>query len=178
MLNQIKESKYNDLLKNSMYVTNSEAIERHSEKKYDVNFNCITVPFSYINDSLVSGGENEINDYYKQNIEDYKQEEVKDVDYVVFNVVYSAEDELETQKSITSIVNDFKNLRDTDVDLFVRRNTDNTISNFKYQKESRFLMTLTLMNFLTNKASVVPIKILKIVSELQEYLTSNLDLIL
>ena len=81
---------------------------------------------------------NEINDYYKQNIEDYKQEESKDVDYVVFNVVYSAEDELETQKSITSIVNDFKNLSDTDVDLFVRRNTDNTISNFAYKKESEF----------------------------------------
>ena len=56
----------------------------------------ITVPFSYINDSLVSVSENEINIYYKDNIEDYKQEESKDVDYVVFNVVYSAEDELET----------------------------------------------------------------------------------
>ena len=65
LLNQIKESKYNDLLKNSMYVTNLEAIERHSEKKYDVNFNCITVPFPYINDSLVSVSENEINDYYQ-----------------------------------------------------------------------------------------------------------------
>ena len=45
----------------------------------------------------------------------------KDVDYVAFNVVYSAEDELETQKSITNIVNDFKNLTDMDVDLFVRK---------------------------------------------------------
>ena len=138
LLNQIKESKYNDLLQNSMSVTNLEAIERHAEKNYDVSFNCITVPFSYINDSLVSVSENEINAYYKQNIEDYKQEESKDVDYVVFNVVYSAEDELETLKSITNIINDFKNLSDTDVDLFVRRNTDNTISNFAYKKESEF----------------------------------------
>ena len=33
---------------------------------------------------------------------------IKRCDYVVFNVVYSAEDELETQKS-TNVVNDFKN---------------------------------------------------------------------
>ena len=98
--------------------------------------------------------ENEIKDYYKENIEDYKQEESKDVDYVVFNVVYSAEDELETQKSITNIVNDFKNLNDTDVDLFVRRNTDNSISNFAYKKESEF-DDPKFKELLTNKEDLI-----------------------
>ena len=97
--------------KNSMYVTNWKQLNVIPEKNYDVNFNCITLPFSYINDSLISVSEDEIINYYKENIEDYKQEESKDVDYVVFNVVYSAEDELETQESITNIVNDFKNLK-------------------------------------------------------------------
>ncbi len=138
LLKQIKESKYNDLLQNSMYVTNFEAIERHSEKTQDVSFNCIKVPFSHINDSLVSISKKEISDYYKENIADYKQQESRDVDYVVFNVVYSTEDEAETEKSISNIVEDFKNLDEKDIDLFVRRNSDLANSNFTYKNESEF----------------------------------------
>ena len=138
LLNQIKESKYNNLLKNSIYVTKLEAIEHHSEKNYDVNFDCLKLPLSYIDDSLISVSENEIINFYEDNIEDYKQDESKDVDYVVFNVVYSVDDELETKESIQRIVKEFKDLKESDLDLFIRRNTDNEIMNFTFKSEAEF----------------------------------------
>ena len=57
----------------------------------------------------------------------------RDIDYVVFSVVPTLEDDNETKNSIENIKNDFANY--DDYQTIVRRNTDNTRAIFSFQNE-------------------------------------------
>ena len=76
-------------------------------------YNYINLPYSMIEDSLIDISEEEINNYYNKNKSDYKQDLSKDIDYVVFTVVPSNEDDLETRSALTNLKDDFEVLNRT-----------------------------------------------------------------
>jgi peptidyl-prolyl cis-trans isomerase D len=69
--------------------------------------------------------------YYNENKEKYKQELSRDVEYVVFSVVPTLEDDNETRESINALKDDFANY--DDYLTMVRRNSDNTRVLFNFQ---------------------------------------------
>ena len=130
LIGLIKKSKYNTLINNSMYVTSQEAQNNYNEKLQTCVFDYVAIPFSSINDSLVKPTKKQIKTYYNDNRENYKQDESNDVDFVVFSVLPSADDDEMTRLSLQELKSDF-NLYE-DYELMVKRNSDNRSATFRY----------------------------------------------
>ena len=133
LVNLIQKSKYDALISNSMYVTSKEAVNSLNNKNQNTIFSYVKVPYSYLPDSLFSVEERDINKYYKNNIDDYQQKASKDVEFVVFQVVPSNDDDLETKNSLNELIIDFSEYED--YELLVRRNSDNNTSSFPFFKK-------------------------------------------
>lgn len=117
-----KVSKFNNLVKKAIYVTQKEADMAVAEKNKEVNFDFIAKKYNEITDSLVSFTDTDIENYYNENQKNYEQEDSRSIAYVVFDVVASADDNFIAQKWINDIVPEFRNT-DNDVQ-FVNFNSD------------------------------------------------------
>jgi len=134
LINVIRNAKYDKLVEKGTYINSKEAMISYNEGTQVTTYDYITVPFSSIDDSLVNISSKDIKKYYNKNKEKkYKQELSRDVDYVVFSVVPTLEDDNETKISIENLKNDFANYEDYQT--IVRRNTDNTRAIFSFQNE-------------------------------------------
>ena len=112
LIGLIKTSKYNSLVSNAMYVTGEEARLKFNENSQNITFNYVAIPFSSVADSLVEPTERELANYYTDNKSAYEQEASKDVDFVVFTVIPSAEDDATTKSSIKDLKDDFSAFED------------------------------------------------------------------
>nr|WP_319401881.1 SurA N-terminal domain-containing protein [uncultured Carboxylicivirga sp.] len=88
--------KYTDLMQKGMFITTAQAKVEAEAKKSAVDFDFIVQRYATIPDSTVAVSESEIKDYYNKNIENYKQEASRDVEYVSFEVKPSDEDRAAT----------------------------------------------------------------------------------
>jgi peptidyl-prolyl cis-trans isomerase D len=128
LIGLIKTSKYNSLVSNAMYVTGEEARLSFNENSQNITFNYVAIPFSSVADSTLEPTEKELINYYAENKSSYEQEESNDVDFVVFTVIPSEEDDLNTKSAISDLKSDFAIFEDHD--LMARRNSDNSSARF------------------------------------------------
>ncbi len=126
-----KSTKYNSLIDRSMYITTNQARISFHEKEQQVKFNYVSIPYTSIHDSLSKVTMKEIKTYYKDHKSDYEQKESKDVDYVVFPVLPSGDDDSETRSELDRLVADFTNY--DDCILMAKRNSDNIGARFIFQ---------------------------------------------
>lgn len=130
LIGLIKTSKYNALVAKAMYATIEDAKITLNENSQNITFNYVAIPFSSIADSLVSPTESEIKKYYKKQKENYKQDASKDIDFVVFTVIPSADDDVATKLSLEDLKTDFSLYED--YNLMARRNSDNPAARFTF----------------------------------------------
>ena len=130
LIGLIKTSKYNSLVSNAMYVTGEEARLNFNENSQNITFNYVAIPFSSVADSMVEPTESELANYYDDNKSTYDQDASKDVDFVVFTVIPSQEDDATTKSAIADLKADFTIFED--YDLMARRNSDNTSARFTF----------------------------------------------
>ena len=130
LIGLIKTSKYNALVAKAMYVTGEEARVSFNENAQNVTFNYVAIPFASVADSIVTPTEREIKTYYTNHKSNYEQDASKDVDFVVFTVTPSTEDDAATKSSIEDLKADFTIYED--YDLMARRNSDNTAARFTF----------------------------------------------
>jgi len=130
LIGLIKTSKYNSLVSNAMYVTGEEARLNFNENSQNITFNYVAIPFSSVADSMVEPTESELANYYDDNKSDYEQAASKDVDFVVYTVIPSQEDDATTKSAIADLKADFTIFED--YDLMARRNSDNTSARFTF----------------------------------------------
>jgi len=128
LIGLIKTSKYNSLVAKAMHATNEEAKINFNEKSQNVTFNYVAIPLTSVADSTVEPTESEIKTYYTNHKANYEQDASKDVDFVVFTVIPSTEDDAATKSSIEDLKADFAIYKD--YDLMARRNSDNTAARF------------------------------------------------
>ncbi len=93
---QIKQkrlsSKYINLVVKGLYITKAQAEAAYKERNYLVDFNYLTKRYSEVSDSSISISDNDLQAYYKEHKNDFKQEASRDIAYVTFDVVPSAND--------------------------------------------------------------------------------------
>jgi peptidyl-prolyl cis-trans isomerase D len=130
LIGLIKTSKYNSLVSNAMYVTGEEARLNFNENSQNITFNYVAIPFSSVADSMVEPTESELANYYDDNKSTYDQDASKDVDFVVFTVIPSQEDDETTKSAIADLKADFTIFED--YNLMARRNSDNTSARFTF----------------------------------------------
>ena len=135
LINVIRNSKYDKLIEKGTFINSEEAMISFNEGTQVSNYDYISVPFSSIDDSLVNISFKEVKKYYNENKNDYKQDLSRDIDYVVFSVVPTLDDDNATKESINNLVNDFGNY--DDYLTMVRRNSDNTRVLFSFQSAEK-----------------------------------------
>ncbi len=102
------QSKLNNLVTKAMYVPTWMAEMGFSEQNHFVDFTYVKVPFDEIDNSEVSLSDADYEAYLKENGAAYKvDEETRKLDYVVFNVMPTAEDSAANRKIIADLVDDF-----------------------------------------------------------------------
>ena len=136
LINVIRNEKYDKLVEKGVYINSEESKISYNEGTQITTYNYISLPYSMIEDSLVELSDKEIKNYYNKNKNDYSQEKSKNIDYVVFNVVPTKGDDLETRASLNDLKSDFANY--DDYLTLVRRNSDNARAVFNFNKKEDF----------------------------------------
>jgi peptidyl-prolyl cis-trans isomerase D len=136
--NQIVEertqSKYANMVGKGLFVTSTEAKESLAAGNKTVNFDYIALNHSTVADSAVSVTEKDLRDYYNASKDDFKQEKIREIEYINFAVTPSAADYKDAENWITDIKNDFANT--TNNVQFVNSNSDVSFDGTWYKKES------------------------------------------
>ncbi|MGE4289797.1 MAG: SurA N-terminal domain-containing protein [Salinivirgaceae bacterium] len=99
--------KYNTLIEKGLYVTSIEAKNEATNKALSADFDYITLRYNAVADSMVQFNESDLQAYYKENIDKYKQEELREINYLTFPVVASEEDDNETRLYIENAKDEF-----------------------------------------------------------------------
>lgn len=99
--------KYTNLLSKGLYVTNPFAEQQLKDDIKKVNFNFAVRKYITYPDSAIKVTDGEIKKYYKEHIEDFKQKALRDIEYVLFEVVPSEADDAYASKYINDIVEEF-----------------------------------------------------------------------
>ena len=132
LIRLVKAEKYNLLVAKAMFVTNEEVKMDFISNTKNSNFNYVSIPYSSINDTDIVPSESEIKDYYRNHKSEYIQNASKDVDFIVYSVVPSSEDDIQTRVELAELAIEFETY--DDYELMARRNSDNINSRFMFSK--------------------------------------------
>jgi len=128
------QSKYSNMVGKGLYVTSAEAKQSVVAGTSMINFDYITLMHNSVSDSSVTVTEKDLKAYYDAHKKDFKQEKVRDIEYITYEVKPSAADYKDAEKWITDIKTDFTNA--TDNVQFVNSNSDVSFDGTWYKKES------------------------------------------
>lgn len=120
-------SKYNNLVKQGLYVTDLEVVAGVKNANTQVNIAYVSQPTTIIADSTVKVSDAEMKKYYDQNIKRYKRTAGRDIRYVLFEALPSPSDYEAAAKSFASLNEEFLNPA-TDAVQFVNLNSEKGFS--------------------------------------------------
>ena len=124
-------AKYNSLFTQSNF-TNPLMLANEiadNNNTFDVEF--VMVPFGFQHDSTIVVSDNEIKKYYDDHKKFFKQQASRDIEYVVFEVVPSAEDVAAANEALVKVYDDFaaaENMKS-----FLLANSDRQYDNHWYK---------------------------------------------
>lgn len=93
ILDERMNQKYITLLSKGLRPSSLEVKDHFIENGKKVDFNFVSKNISTISDEDISFSDEDLKKYYKENIESYKQDASRSIEYVVFDVVSSDKDD-------------------------------------------------------------------------------------
>ena len=124
--------KYGALFDGSYYQNPLMLRRAISENNETADVDFVMVPLIYANDTTVVVTDNEIKEYYNSHKNYFKQNESRDMEYVVFEVVPSDSDIAEANAKVSQVYDEFAstdNMRN-----FLLRNSDRPFDSFWYKE--------------------------------------------
>ncbi|MEA1886343.1 MAG: peptidylprolyl isomerase [Bacteroidota bacterium] len=116
-------TKFNNLIAKGLYITSKQAEFENTITSKTVDFSFVMKQYSTVPDSSVTVSRAELEKYYNNHREDYKQEANRSMEYVEFEVVPSEEDVMNTEEGIVELIDEF---RETDTPVqFINLSSDN-----------------------------------------------------
>ena len=113
-------------VKNPLMLVNEIA---ENNNTFDVEF--VMVPYTYPKDTTVTVSDSEIKAYYNAHKKFYKQQASRDIEYVVFEVVPSADDIAAANESLIKVYDEFRAA--TNMKSFLLANSDRQLDNHWYK---------------------------------------------
>lgn len=145
--------KYNNLIRNSLYVTSLEAKDEYESRNKLASFRYVTLPYSSIPDAQVKLTDEDYKEFYNQNKYRFNNpEESRTFEYVVFDAKPSKEDSIEVKNRINKIAADFKAAKNDS--LFVSINADTKVP-VSYVKKGQLDPALDSLVFSAAEGTVV-----------------------
>ncbi|SNC77021.1 peptidyl-prolyl cis-trans isomerase D [Hymenobacter gelipurpurascens] len=114
--------KYNNLLKQSTYVTSAEAKRFDEAQNTKANLRYLLVPYFAISDSSVKVTDEQIQAYIDKNKGRYKVEDGRSIEYVTIPVTASVEDSAAVRKTVDELATQFTTAPNDS--LFAKLNSD------------------------------------------------------
>ncbi len=128
-----KLSKFFNLISKGYYVPKAIAQKLADNANNKANIQYVSEPYALINDSSITVSDDEIEKFYNEHQKLFiQQQETRDLEYVIFNIIPSQEDSTLALKWTQDIVTDFKMTND-DVS-FVNLNSDVPFDRKWYKK--------------------------------------------
>ena len=103
---QIKFNSYFNLVTSGLNSTFFEGKNQYIKSNNIADISFVKIPYSTVNDSLISVSSSEIRSYIKDNPADFDQKSVRSFDYVIFNESPSVKDETDLRNKINSLLNE------------------------------------------------------------------------
>ena len=100
-------SKYMSLFNQSNFTNPLMLANQVAENNNTFNVEFVMVPFGYAKDTTVVVSDSEIKKYYESHKKFYKQNASRDIEYVVFEVVPSADDIAAANQALTEVYDEF-----------------------------------------------------------------------
>ena len=100
-------AKYYSLFTQSNIVNPLMLTEKIAENNNTFDIEFVMLPYGYAKDSTIVVSDKEIKDYYKSHKKFYKQTASRDIEYVVFEVVPSAEDIAAANQALIDVYDEF-----------------------------------------------------------------------
>ncbi len=107
-------TKYLSLVRQGLYVNKLEVERRQKQINNSSDISFIQKPYSAVSDSAISISDSDVKDYYKENKERFKQEETRDIKYVVFKVNPSESDFKDAAAWIDDSRSEFEEIEDVE----------------------------------------------------------------
>lgn len=118
--------KYENLLNKSTYVTQAEARKEYVVSNTSANLKYLYVPFGTVSDTLVNVTDADLEAYLNAHKEEYKVNASKEISFVTFPVIPSADDTAFFRMDLEDVKREFATV--TDDSIFAKINSDG--SNF------------------------------------------------
>lgn len=106
--NQQYYDKYFALFTNSAYVNPLMLTRSIEENNVTADVDFVMVPFGYVRDTTIEVSSSEIKKYYKEHKKMFRQEESRDIEYVLIEVVPSASDIAAAEEDFNKLYEEFK----------------------------------------------------------------------
>jgi peptidyl-prolyl cis-trans isomerase D len=126
------QSKYNDLVKQGLFVTTAEAKQEYENRNKNATVKFVYLSYNTIADSTVKVSDDDLKAVYNKNIKRYKQEASRSIDYVVMEVIPSQSDLAAAQANISKLTEEFRTASDDTS--FVAANSDAPVDNSWHKK--------------------------------------------
>lgn len=91
---QMVSEKYTKLIQSSIYMPKALAVARYEEQNKSVSGNIVGIDYSAIADTAVSFTDKDLERYLSKHASEFKQENARDLEYVVYSVVPTRADTL------------------------------------------------------------------------------------
>lgn len=138
-------TKYSNAIAKGLNVSDFEASQAYQAQSEVRNVSYVAVSYRSIADSLISVSDNELYDYMNANSENYQQDASRTLEYVVFTVNPSKEDDSAALGWAKDIKEEFA--KSDDNEAFIRRYSDVTNTSMIYSDEENLeVSTLPLFN--------------------------------
>ncbi len=152
IIQQRLQTKFMGLVAKAMYVTDVDAKNTLDNTANTVNIEYVVKSLGAVSDSAAKVTTADIKKYYKEHKLQYKQTASRDVEYVLFPIAPSVEDDQVTREWIEKLAPDFK--ASTDVRQFVTLNSDVPFD-VKYYKKGELPELLDKFAFSAAKADML-----------------------
>jgi peptidyl-prolyl cis-trans isomerase D len=124
--------KYQNLVAKGYYVPKAFASLDNENKKKNAEVRYVAVRYTTVKDEEITLTDKDYEAYYEKNKHTYEQEASRDIDYVMFEVLPSAEDRSATRESTYQVYDDFRNV--TDFVAYVNSTSDKRYDSTWYKK--------------------------------------------
>jgi peptidyl-prolyl cis-trans isomerase D len=101
------------------------------ENNNTANVDFVMVPVSFATDSTIVVSDSEIKEYYNSHKQFFKQNDSRDIEYVVYEVVPSQDDINETSNKLTEVYDEF--CTTDNMKTFLLKNSDRALSTYWYK---------------------------------------------
>ena len=124
-------AKYMSLFTQSNFANALMLSDQVAENNNTFNVEFVMVPFGYSMDSTIVVSDSEIKKYYEAHKKFYKQQASRDIEYVVFEVVPTAEDIAAANQSLIAVYDEFAST--ANMKSFLLANSDRQLDNTWYK---------------------------------------------